>query len=41
MQFPKDRLQYYALLREGQNWRNLPLELQEAARLCGFEAMQL
>ncbi len=31
MQFPKDRLKYYALLREGQNWRDLPLELQEAA----------
>lgn len=31
MQFPKDRLQYYALLGEGQNWRNLPLDLQKKA----------
>jgi DNA (cytosine-5)-methyltransferase 1 len=31
VQFPKDRLKYYALLREGQNWRDLPFELQEAA----------
>jgi DNA (cytosine-5)-methyltransferase 1 len=31
MQFPKDRLRYYPLLREGQNWRDLPLKLQQAA----------
>lgn len=31
IQFPKDRLKYYALLHEGQNWRDLPVELQEVA----------
>lgn len=31
MQFPKERLQYYKLLREGQNWRDLPLALQKKA----------
>ena len=29
--FPASRLQYYKLLKQGQNWRNLPAELQEAA----------
>ena len=27
-QFPEPRLKYFKLLREGQNWRNLPSELQ-------------
>jgi DNA (cytosine-5)-methyltransferase 1 len=29
--FPESRLQYYRLLREGQNWRNLPPDLQPEA----------
>lgn len=31
VEFPESRLKYYRLLKEGQNWRNLPLELQKAA----------
>ena len=29
--FPDKRLKYYSLLSEGQNWKNLPSELQEEA----------
>lgn len=29
--FPEKRLQYYRLLKEGQNWRDLPKSLQEQA----------
>lgn len=29
--FPEKRLKYYRLLRAGQNWRDLPLELQKEA----------
>ena len=29
--FPKKRLKYYHMLKEGQNWRNLPEELQREA----------
>ena len=29
--FPENRLRYYRLLREGQNWRDLPQELQREA----------
>jgi DNA (cytosine-5)-methyltransferase 1 len=29
--FPEGRLRYYRLLSEGQNWRNLPVELQKEA----------
>ncbi len=29
--FPESRLKYYRLLKEGQNWRNLPKELQQEA----------
>lgn len=31
MQFPENRLKYYELLREGQNWRYLPLDIQKEA----------
>ena len=29
--FPDKRLKYYKMLKEGQNWKNLPLELQKEA----------
>lgn len=29
--FPEKRLKYYRLLSEGQNWRNLPIEMQKEA----------
>ena len=29
--FPEKRLKYYKMLKEGQNWKNLPLELQKEA----------
>lgn len=29
--FPEKRLKYYRMLKEGQNWRNLPLSLQKEA----------
>lgn len=29
--FPEDRLKYYRLLKEGQYWKNLPIELQKEA----------
>ena len=29
--FPEKRLKYYKLLKSGQNWRNLPIELQKEA----------
>lgn len=29
--FPEKRLKYYRLLKSGQNWKNLPLELQKEA----------
>lgn len=31
LQFPESRLRYYNLLEEGQNWRNLPPDLQKDA----------
>ncbi len=31
IQFPEKRLKYYRMLKPGQNWRNLPLELQPEA----------
>jgi DNA (cytosine-5)-methyltransferase 1 len=31
LNFPEKRLQYYRLLREGQNWKNLPEALQKEA----------
>ena len=41
MQFPKERLKYYALLHEGQNWRDLPLEphSRAAVRLRSHAAL--
>ncbi|MDH2998512.1 modification methylase [Pasteurellaceae bacterium LFhippo2] len=35
--FPEKRLKYYRLLSAGQNWRNLPLELQKEALGKSFE----
>ena len=34
--FPEKRLQYYRLLKAGQNWRNLPPDLQEKAMGASF-----
>ncbi len=31
LNFPEKRLKYYRLLKAGQNWKNLPLELQKEA----------
>lgn len=31
LSFPEKRLKYYKLLSEGQNWKNLPIELQKEA----------
>lgn len=31
LNFPEKRLQYYRLLKPGQNWKNLPVELQKEA----------
>lgn len=31
LNFPEKRLKYYRLLKPGQNWKNLPLELQKEA----------
>jgi len=31
IKFPENRLKYYKLLSEGQNWRSLPIELQKEA----------
>lgn len=31
LNFPEKRLQYYRLLKPGQNWKNLPLKLQKEA----------
>src|SRR6185369_2060869 len=31
IRFPEKRLRFYRLLRAGQNWRNLPKELQQEA----------
>ena len=31
IKFPENRLKYYKKLKEGQNWRNLPLKLQKEA----------
>jgi DNA (cytosine-5)-methyltransferase 1 len=36
--FPESRLQYYRMLQEGQNWRNLPTNLQEEAMGASFHA---
>ncbi|HDR1580036.1 TPA: DNA cytosine methyltransferase [Pasteurella multocida] len=35
--FPEKRLKYYRLLTAGQNWKNLPLELQKEAMGKSFE----
>ena len=31
VRFPEKRLRFYRMLKEGQNWRNLPKELQQEA----------
>ena len=31
LNFPEKRLKYYRLLEEGQNWRNLPIDIQKEA----------
>lgn len=31
LNFPEKRLQYYRLLKSGQNWKNLPIEIQKEA----------
>jgi DNA (cytosine-5)-methyltransferase 1 len=31
VKFPEKRLKYYRILKSGQNWRDLPLELQQEA----------
>lgn len=36
--FPEKRLKYYRLLKEGQNWKNLPEELQKEAMGNSFYA---
>ncbi|WP_263368220.1 DNA cytosine methyltransferase [Edaphobacter bradus] len=36
--FPESRLQYYRMLREGQNWRNLPSELQREAMGASYHS---
>lgn len=35
--YPKSQFQYITLLKEGQNWRNLPVELQKEAMGGAFE----
>lgn len=37
IEFPEKRLVYYRLLKEGQNWKNLPLELQKKAMGGSYE----
>jgi DNA (cytosine-5)-methyltransferase 1 len=36
--FPESRLQYYRMLQAGQNWRNLPPELQEKAMGASYHS---
>lgn len=36
LEFPEKRLKYYRMLREGENWRNLPEELQKEAMGASF-----
>lgn len=36
IKFPEKRLKYYKLLKSGENWRNLPLELQKEAMGASF-----
>ena len=36
--FPESRLQYYRFLGPGQNWRNLPVEIQREAMGASFHA---
>jgi len=36
--FPESRLKYYRLLRDGQNWRNLPEDLQQEAMGASYLA---
>lgn len=38
LNFPEKRLRYYRLLKSGQNWKNLPLELQKEAMGKSFYA---
>lgn len=38
LNFPEKRLKYYRLLKEGQNWRNLPEDLQKEALGKSFYA---
>lgn len=36
VKFPEKRLKYYRLLKEGQNWKSLPIELQKEAMGASF-----
>ncbi|SMD33839.1 DNA (cytosine-5)-methyltransferase 1 [Reichenbachiella faecimaris] len=36
LEFPEKRLRYYRMLAEGQNWKNLPLDLQMEAMGASF-----
>ena len=38
LNFPEKRLRFYRLLKEGQNWKNLPIELQKEALGKSFYA---
>lgn len=38
LNFPENRLRFYRLLKEGQNWRNLPKELQKEALGASYYA---
>lgn len=38
IKFPEKRLRYYRMLREGQNWRDLPTDIQEQAMGKSFHA---
>ena len=37
IEFPEKRLKYYRILKEGQNWRNLPIDLQKEAMGKSYE----
>ena len=36
VKFPEKRLRYYRMLKEGQNWRSLPIEIQKEAMGASF-----
>ena len=36
LEFPEKRLKYYRMLSDGQNWKNLPIELQKEAMGASF-----